>query len=190
MVFKLMQKLTCSILHAWTHGDTVRHSARPWYLNIHAIEFSSEMHCYFSRLLDLQRLFCSISRRACASPCPPAHILPGCIACKYVLLPVTANGKCCTGSRIYVLQLRRHLWFAFVHGMSSPSHHFPGNPMRNPQQLQVIINHWTWGHIYGDPSSTWGDPRCVLQFMFNSAALGAFSAISYNYFWSLRCEIL
>ena len=71
------------------HADTVRHSARPWYLNIHAIEFSSEMHSSFSRLLIcLQRLFCSNSRRACASPYPPAHILPGCTACKYVLRPM------------------------------------------------------------------------------------------------------
>ncbi len=38
------------------------------------------------------------------------------------------------------------------HGMSSPSRHFPGNPMRRPQQLQVIIIHWTCGHVYWDPS--------------------------------------
>ncbi len=38
------------------HADTVRHSARPWYLkvlNIQAIEFSSEMHSCFSRRLVL-----------------------------------------------------------------------------------------------------------------------------------------
>ena len=33
-------------------------------------------------------------------------------------------------------------------------HHFPGNPLRRPQQLRVIIIHWTCGlgHVYGDPS--------------------------------------
>ena len=103
----------------------------------------------------------------------------------------TCFGQCCTGSGIYVLQLRRHLWFASVHGMSSPSHHFSGNPMHRPQQLQVIIIHWTCRHVYGDPSPTWGDPRCVLHFMFNyAAAPGASSAFSYNYFWSLCCEIM
>ncbi len=115
---------------------------------------------------------------------PPAHSLPGCTAYK------TCFGQCCTGSGIYVLQLRRHLWFASVHGMPSPSHHFSGNPMCRPQQLQVIIIHWTCWHVCGDPSPTWGDPKCVLHFMFNFAALGAFSTFSYNYFWSLCCEIM
>ncbi len=71
------------------HADTARHSARPRYHNIQAIEILSEMHSCFSRLLFcLQRLFCGNSRRACASPYPPAHILPGCTAYKYVLRPM------------------------------------------------------------------------------------------------------
>ncbi len=37
--------------------------------------------CWFC----LQRLFCSNSLRGCASLGPPAHILPRCRACKYVL---------------------------------------------------------------------------------------------------------
>jgi hypothetical protein len=60
-----------------------------------------------------------------------------------------ASSTCfCTGSGIYVQKLQQHLRFASVHGMSSPSRHFPGDLMRGPQQLQIIIVHWTCRHVY------------------------------------------
>ncbi len=219
----------------------------PWYLIIHAIEFSSEIHCYFSRLLVLfvvtvlqqftegvcqslsarshfnrprccegDRLGCR-PRESDACWCvpwegcwfPPPRPLPRpCLVAglrrwlgrDYPDAPRASTcfsqrssyGKCCTGSVMYVLQMRRHLRFASVHGMpvSSPSHHFSGNPMRRPQQLQVIIIHWTYVQtcLWGSLANM--NPRCVLHFMFNAAAPGVFSAFSYNYFWSLRCEII
>ncbi len=61
-------------------------------------------------------------------------------------------------------------------------HHFPGNPMCKPLQQQVIIIHWTCGHVYRDPSPSCWDPRCVLHFIFQCCRPGAFSAFSYKHF--------
>jgi hypothetical protein len=62
--------------------------------------------------------------------------------------PVTANAAQAVG---FMCCDCDGLFDSSVHGISSPSHHFPGNPMCRPQQLQVIIIHWTCGHVYGDP---------------------------------------
>ena len=54
----------------------------------------------------------------------------------------SASSTCfCTGSGLYVHQLRRYRRPASARGMSLPSRHFPGNPMRGPQQHEIIIGH-------------------------------------------------
>ncbi len=125
-----------------------------------SMQLSSRARCTATSVVCrffLQRLFCTNSRRACASPCPSAHILPGCTACKYVLRAFgqgSSYGKCCTGSGIYVLPLRWCLLIRVSPWKVMAITSLPGNPMRRPQQLQVIIIHWTCGHVYGDTLST------------------------------------
>ncbi len=79
--------------------------------------------------------------------------------------PLTSSTCFCTGSGIYVHQLHQHLRFALVHGMSSPSRQLPGNPMRGPQQHEIIIVHWTCWHVYWNPSPTSRNLGCVLQLL-------------------------
>jgi hypothetical protein len=157
-----MQRLTCSILYSCRHceTETLRTAMIPQH----------PCNCVLERDALLLKSSVGFVWRDCFAaihggfvpvPVHPPTFYPDAPHASTCSGKGSSYGKCCTGSGIYVLQLRRHLWFASVHGMSSPSHHFPGNPMRRPQQLKVVIIHWTCGHVYGDPSPTWGDRRCV-----------------------------
>jgi hypothetical protein len=125
-------------------------------------EFSSEMQYYFSRLLVLFAATVlqpfTVTRDGGLVPVP-VHPPPK----YYPDAAQHASSTCfCTGSGIYVRELLR---FASVHGMSSPSSHFPRDPMSGPRQLQIIIVHWTCSHVHWNPSGTCRDLRCVLQLL-------------------------
>ncbi len=87
MIFKSMQNLTCNILLSCRHF-----ASSHGHENSTSMQFSYWARCTANSLVFWfcgQWLFCSNSRRDCASPCPPAHILPGfhspVTACKYGL---------------------------------------------------------------------------------------------------------
>ena len=65
MFFKLKTELTYCFLH----------SCRPWILDIHAIEFSSEMQWYFSRVFV--SFLATVLQRFAVSVCQPLSARPG-----------------------------------------------------------------------------------------------------------------
>jgi hypothetical protein len=142
--------MTCCILQ----------SCRPWFLDIHAIEFSSEMRCDFSRLLVL--FLATVLQRFTVGLCQSLSVRRPSITQMQHRMPVA---RASAQAVIYVQELQQHLRFASVHGMSSPSRHFPGDPMRGPQQLQIIIVRWTCRHVYWNSSRTCGDLSWVLQLL-------------------------
>ena len=167
-------------------------SCRPWFLDNEAtsMQLSSRERCRAScGTTSLVCWFCFWLLCCCnSSPCPPAahwQVLPKC-SC-IAALHATGSSTCfCTGSGIYVHQLQRHLRFALVHGMSSPSRQLPGNPMRVPQQHEIIIVRWTCWHVYWNPSPTSSNLRCERS---PTAALGAFCVLSRNYCWCFLVKL-
>ncbi len=115
------------------------------------------------------RASCGATSLVCwfdSSYCVPVPVRPPPIGKYYPdAAPHTSSTCFCTGSGIYVHQLQQHLRFALVHGMSSPSRQLPGNPMRGPQQHEIIVVHWTCWHVYWNPSPISRNLGCVLQLL-------------------------
>ncbi len=161
MFFKLNLNFWC--LMTWCLMTCcILQSCRPWFLDIHAIEFSSEMQCYFGCLLVL--FLATVFQQFRVGLCQSLSVRRPRISRMQHRMPVARASAQAGIARIATTSSIRVGPWNVIAVTSLPRGHHAWTPA-GWQQLEIIIVNWTCRYVYWNPLRTCGDLRCVLQLL-------------------------